>query len=187
MSPEGASGQQTVTGRPSEPGRVILVGCVAGKLDRPAPAADLYVSALFVKRRAYAEAAGVPWFIVSALHGLLAPDRMVQPYDSTIADLPAVMQRPRSWAERMWASRVACGLRHELGFERGMNVHGLTIELHAGRGYVDLLLRELTSPTFGWQLDLPVRGLQIGEQLAWYNARAGTDSDRGCPRAARAA
>lgn len=151
---------------------VVLIGCVAAKLEYAAPAADLYCSPLFQKRRAYAEASGLPWFIVSALYGIVAPDRVLEPYDVTLQDLPSVYQRPASWAGPMWAHRVGAGLRHELGYERKQNVHGLTIELHAGAAYVALLLRELTSPHFTWQLELPVRGLGIGEQLAWYNAAA---------------
>lgn len=38
-----------------------LVACARQKRDAAAPAADLYVSDLFRKARAYAEAAGGPW------------------------------------------------------------------------------------------------------------------------------
>lgn len=53
--------------------RVVVVGCVATKLDRPAPAKDLYVSPLFARRRRYAEAIGDLWVIFSAKHGIVGP------------------------------------------------------------------------------------------------------------------
>ena len=52
----------------------VLVGCVKSKLDHPAPARDLYTSALFRKARAHAEATGGPWFVLSAEHGLHLPN-----------------------------------------------------------------------------------------------------------------
>ncbi len=48
----------------------------------PSPAKDLYVSALFDKERAYAERTGIPWFILSAQHGLVAPDEVLEPTTS---------------------------------------------------------------------------------------------------------
>ena len=53
---------------------LLLVACVKEKLAAPAAARDLYVSPLFKKEREYAERAGLPWFILSAEHGLVAPD-----------------------------------------------------------------------------------------------------------------
>lgn len=43
---------------------VLLMGCVKTKRDRPAPARELFTSPLFVRRLAYAEAVGRPWFIL---------------------------------------------------------------------------------------------------------------------------
>src|SRR5690606_20391996 len=58
----------------STPSDVILIGCAKRKHPAAAPARDLYASPLFRKGRAYAEHAEVPWFILSAKHGLVAPD-----------------------------------------------------------------------------------------------------------------
>ena len=56
------------------PKPIYLVACVAAKLDRPAPARDLYTSPWFQKARAYVERQGGQWFVLSAKHGLIAPD-----------------------------------------------------------------------------------------------------------------
>ena len=62
------------------------MACVKSKGTRLAAAKDLYISALFRKERAYAECAGVPWFILSAEHGLVEPDEWLAPYERYLAD-----------------------------------------------------------------------------------------------------
>ena len=56
---------------------VYLVSCVSGKKRGRLPAQDLYESAWFKKARAYVEARGACWFILSAEHGLLHPEAHV--------------------------------------------------------------------------------------------------------------
>ncbi|MET1087873.1 MAG: DUF6884 domain-containing protein [Arthrobacter sp.] len=53
--------------------RVGLVGCASQELQRPAPARDLYISQLFRKASAHAEA--------TAKNGLVHPDTKFGPYD----------------------------------------------------------------------------------------------------------
>lgn len=68
---------------------------MAGKRPGPAPAADLYTSDWFRKARAYAERYADTWFVLSALHGVLAPDvyvvRAVTAGQSS--GIPAVVSR----------------------------------------------------------------------------------------------
>ena len=59
---------------------VILIGGGRTQLTEPAAARDLYASPLFARRRARAEASGVPWFVVSGRWGLLDPGDFVAPY-----------------------------------------------------------------------------------------------------------
>lgn len=63
------------------PIRVGLVGCSAQKLAAAAPARELYVSQLFRKASAYAEATCDRWYVLSAKHGLIHPDTVIKPYD----------------------------------------------------------------------------------------------------------
>ncbi len=65
---------------------LVLIGCVASKLPASAPAKDLYTSALWMKRRTYAEQSGGPWAILSAEHGLVQPDQVISPYDRYLED-----------------------------------------------------------------------------------------------------
>lgn len=59
----------------------ILIACASTKLSSPAPAADLYQSDLFRMSLRYARSLrpdGI--FILSALHGILPPEREIAPY-----------------------------------------------------------------------------------------------------------
>jgi hypothetical protein len=135
--------------------RVGLVGCVKTKLDRPASAAELYTSPLFVGRREVVGRTCDRWFILSALHGLVAPEESVAPYDQTLS---GASRRER----RRWSAQVVAALREELG-----QLHGITFEIHAGSAYTDHGLIDGLE-AFGAEVELPVRGLGLGEQLAWY-------------------
>jgi hypothetical protein len=63
--------------------RVALVSCVKSKRTSESPARDLYTSPLFTKMRRYAEQHAEAWFILSAEHGVLAPDQLVAPATRT--------------------------------------------------------------------------------------------------------
>jgi len=71
----------------------ILIGGGRAQLSEPAAARDLYVSPQFARRRAHAEASGVPWFIVSGRWGLLAPDDVLAPYSFALAEQSVNYQR----------------------------------------------------------------------------------------------
>jgi hypothetical protein len=72
---------------------VILVGGGKAQLSEPAAARDLYVSPLFARRRARAEASGVPWFVVSGRWGLLDPGDLLAPYSFALAQQSVSYQR----------------------------------------------------------------------------------------------
>jgi hypothetical protein len=132
---------------------VVLVGCVKLKGPVAAPAEDLYVSPLFKRRRAFAERAP-HWFILSALHGLVAPDQVLEPYDMKLSD------QPRPYREQ-WGRQVVQALRGRLD-----GLGGRTIEIHAGSAYADAILPVLEAE--GAVVRWPFRGLTQGEHLAWY-------------------
>src|SRR3546814_11920244 len=96
---------------PPSPSPVFLVACVAAKLDRPAPARDLYASPWFQKARAYVERQGGAWFILSAKHGLIAPETVITPYYETLG---AMKDRKRV----LYGNRVC--IRVDLGGRRSI-------------------------------------------------------------------
>jgi len=79
---------------------IFVVACGAAKLDRPAPARELYCSPTFRHILAAAEAEaeattrdlGVPSrvLIMSAKHGLVSPDAELEPYNVTLDDPGAI-------------------------------------------------------------------------------------------------
>lgn len=125
---------------------MVLVGCVKSKLDRPAPARELYTSALFRKQRAYAEATGVPWFVLSAEYGLVEPTRMIEPYELHLASTSRAYRTG-------WGRRVVDDLAAKLG-----GLGSLVIEIHAGAAYVEALRDGLAGA--GATIVEPLAGLE---------------------------
>jgi hypothetical protein len=139
--------------------RIGLVGCVKSKRPVASPAEDLYVSSLFKGRRKAVERSSSHWFILSALHGLVEPKTVLEPYDVSLvtASFPE---------RRRWARGVLEALVRELA-----DFRTITFEIHAGAAYrefglVDGLLER------GAKVEVPMRHLSQGEQLAAYAASA---------------
>jgi len=102
--------------------RVTLIQCTNSKRDSKARARDLYdESSYFRKMRAWALARGNPWYILSAKHGLVAPDDHVDPYD-----------------ERGLSESQAEAIAETLA-DRGVR----TVDVTAGRDYTDHLVPAL--------------------------------------------
>ena len=154
--------------------RLMLIGCTKGKQDRPynnltggrVIPEQLYQSPLFSKRLDYAEVKGLRWAVLSAKYGVWFPRIGQKPYDMTFAEMtPAdvaawhvgVAQR---LVEELWEP---FNLRESDDF---LKPSELTIEIHAGADYCHPLTEILTA--VGIKVDLPLKGLGIGEQLAWY-------------------
>jgi hypothetical protein len=131
-----------------------LVSCCGQKLDSAAPAQRLYCSQWFNKAKAYAVSKRRPWFILSARYGLVSPDQLIEPYNRRLDEL-----KP---AQRIaWARVIAHELFPQLGqFAR--------VELLAGVDYRKHLVGELERRQV--QVDVPMAGLGIGEQLQWLGA-----------------
>lgn len=138
---------------------IAFVGCVKAKRPGVHPAGDKYTSDLFITSRAYAERHADRWYILSAKHGLLAPDAPIDDYDETLKDMNAQ-------ARRSWAERVAAQIQSAEVLRPGDRVLWL-----AGRDYKDHV--EALLPLVE-HLD-PMRGLGIGSRLGWLTrANAGS-------------
>lgn len=136
--------------------RVFLVSCVARKRPRATPAADLYTSAWFVKARALVEASGDPWFILSAEHRLLAPEKVIEPYERTLNTM-SVHER-RSWAEQVQKQMEATLPDAD------------EVVVFAGNRYRENLMPYLRK-RFP-KMTVPMDGLTIGRQLNWLDNAA---------------
>jgi len=131
--------------------RVFLVACVSRKKTTPAPARDLYQSPWFLKAKSYVEAQGVPWFILSAKHGLVEPDTELEPYNQTLSTAGVEVRR-------QWTAGVLEDLKTRLDGPH-------TIFFLAGRKYRQFLQESLLA--MGHDVQVPMNSMGIGHQLAW--------------------
>ena len=120
----------------------------------PLLALAIALPALFTKRRAYVEAAGMPWYILSAKYGLVDPATPIAKYDATLNSMSATDRRA-------WGERVLRQLREQVG-----NLDGITFELHAGARYATAIEDGLWVADASIEKPLAHKGL--GHQLAWY-------------------
>jgi hypothetical protein len=138
--------------------RIGLVGCTKSKLPHAAPARELYsTSALFRGRRDQVERTCDRWFILSAKHGLIEPDAILEPYDETLKNASRDERR-------RWSRTVMEQIQRRVG-----EVRGVTFECHAGEDYLGWGLREGLESR-GAEVRSPTRGLPLGRQLAFYRS-----------------
>lgn len=134
---------------------IVLVSCVKTKRPEAAAARDLYISPLFRKEREYAERRSVPWYILSAEHGLVDPEQWLAPYERYLPDESLEYRRE-------WGVRVVSDLESVEG-----PLEGKVIEVHANAAYVSAVRLNLQSR--GAVIIDPLRGLGLGKRLQWYN------------------
>jgi len=144
------------TRQDSQARRVGLVGCVKDKAEVERPARDLYLSPLFQGRRRYVEQSCSEWWILSALHGLVAPDELLEPYDVTLND--ASFPERRWWSEQVLSQIIT----------RIQPVPGDSFEFHAGINYRAFGLEDGLR-RLGCEVECPTEGLRMGEQLSYYS------------------
>ena len=146
---------------------LLLVTCVKTKQPMPAAAQDLYRSPLFDRQRAYAQRTGAPWFILSAEHGLVAPDEWLAPYERYLADTPTAYRE--AWGRWVVArlSLLAGPLQEKI------------VEVHASEEYVAAIRAHLLDS--GSTLVEPLRGLSQGRRLAWYDQQLSQARQGGQP------
>lgn len=143
---------------------LILIGCVKSKQNCMRAAKDLYNSPLWRYRRAYAEQSGSSWYILSAEHGLLAPETEIEPYDVTLRELSASKRRA-------WSKCVLDELSKEFS-----SLKESVIEIHAGKHYVEYGLAQGLSDA-GANVRRPLAGIiGIGRQCKWYRSRLAMSS-----------
>ncbi len=133
-----------------------LVACGAQKLDRAAPAREIYTSTLFRKSIAYAAQHCDVTYVISAKHGLVDLDHVLEPYDTRIAS---------SALKRLaWSKAIAAELA-----ERHGSAYYLVL---AGAAYADPLSVQLKR-LLGRDLFVaqPLAGMEIGDRLAFLTAQ----------------
>jgi hypothetical protein len=139
--------------------RLALVSCVKLKGPEPVAAKDLYVSALFRAMRHYAETHADRWMILSAKHGLLAPNTVIGRYERTLNQMSAKERRE-------WSTRVLSALEAELS---GVD----TVVLLAGERYREGIVPALKERRL--QVEVPLEGKGLGQQLQWLKQQRSSE------------
>jgi cytoplasmic iron level regulating protein YaaA (DUF328/UPF0246 family) len=134
-----------------DPITFVLISCSKSKLATKAPARELYTGGLFQKAVAWAERHQHPWFIVSALYGLVTPDQELNPYDFTLKQL-------RAREREAWGQRTISALDKYTA--TGSHAFLIMPELYR-RNIQSALLQ------YGITYENPVKGMRIGQQKRW--------------------
>jgi len=131
-----------------------LISCSSLKQDYPCKASEMYqASDLFKKAYSYATKNYDFVAILSAKYGLLFPDDKIEPYDLTLNTMKS--QPRKNWAEKVFAQ-----------MQNKLRLGDYKIFFHAGKKYREYLTSKLER--IGVTCEVPLRGLGIGKQKAWY-------------------
>ena len=94
---------------------IILIGSIGDRVNVPAPAKEVFREVEFQLSRLDAELSGSEWFVLSAEHGLVAPNEWISPDSRTLADMDPDYRT-------VWASWVVARLASIVGSLDGMIV-----------------------------------------------------------------
>jgi hypothetical protein len=128
---------------------VCLIACCGPKVADSAPVRHLYTSPLFRKSVAFAERNWWRWAVLSAKHGVVQPDDVLDPYDQTLSSMTA-------WERFEWAGKTRRQL--EMVFDLGTE-------------FVVLAGKHYRAAVAGLPHTVPMAGLGIGRQLQWLTER----------------
>lgn len=143
---------------------LVIVACASKKGQARAPARELYASPLFRKSRALAERIGAPWRILSAKHGLIAPDAPIDPYDISIDQL-----------DQAGRHELLGRVRRELKELLAPLPSPPVIEILGGSSYRSIIGQALVITGTRALIQDPMEGLEIGERLRWLNEELPAD------------
>ncbi|MFC9419939.1 DUF6884 domain-containing protein, partial [Bacillus mobilis] len=124
-----------------------------------------YVCSLFKRASAFAEQTCDRWYILSAKHGLVHPDTVLEPYDMRLG-----ASRRTSPPIPAWCERVQEQLAAEL-----IGLEDVTLTVLAGEQY--------RYAVYGsqWRYEVPMKGMGIGRQLGWLTQQLAESSTGATP------
>jgi hypothetical protein len=145
------------------------VACASQKQSHRARAEDLYISPLFKRSRRYCELTCDVWAILSAKHGLVMPETVIEPYNKALYEMK-ISER------RTWGDLVLSQFRMRF---RGYAWELVTLVMLAGEQY-----RAPFEQAKTFQIEAPLAGMFIGQQLQFLN-RSLAQLERSRPRTIR--
>lgn len=139
-------GQLKITKRDTAAPALVLVGCGKAKRRSASPARLLYNSSLSAAHWEIAGRYGAPVRILSALHHVLDPERITEPYDKTMDDMT-------DGERREWDEEVAAWVRDNVQA-------GSQIIVLAGKDYL-----RWTRLLDGYEVLNPLARMPLGDRL----------------------
>jgi hypothetical protein len=137
--------------------KVVLLSCTKSKLSHKAPAQELYsASPMFQKTLEYGKSLDPDkMFILSAKHHLVPLDKVLEPYDKTLKDMPG--DEKEKWGEITVKQMVNNG-----------------IDLKKDK-FIFLTGNEYSKPLTKYiplsNISMPMAGKRLGERLKWLNTQ----------------
>lgn len=139
--------------------RIALIGCGKQKAATTCAARAMYRSQQASLRWALLHCDRV--LVLSAKHGLVGLDDVLEPYDETL---------PRAKADR-----EALGSRVGAQIVAAVGEVDATLVCLAGEKYADAI--SFDKPEWEYHWEEPLRGMEIGQRLAWFKAQPAFDDD----------
>jgi cytoplasmic iron level regulating protein YaaA (DUF328/UPF0246 family) len=146
--------------------KVVLISCVSKKRDKKANATNLYISPLFRSSLEYAYKLNPDKiFILSALHHLLELDRVIEPYDVTLSNVPKNKRKPglivlNSKEKKEWGKIVIEQLSKQADINNDYFI------ILAGQEYVKPIKEHII------HYELPLNGLRQGERVKFLKGNS---------------
>lgn len=151
---------------------IALISCVSQKTPLKNKAKDLYISPLFKKTWEYNTTVDRPSgvYILSALHGLIKYDEVIEPYDKTLLDMSK--EEGLEWAEKV-KSQIT-----ETFLTNGRTLEDFNFKIYAGSKYYENLLdffphKELVfgKLPIGKRLGALTSALKTKKKIVWEDFR----------------
>ena len=137
--------------------KVVLLSCTKSKLDKPAPAQELYSpSPMFQKTLKYGKTLEPDkMFILSAKHHLVPMTKELAPYDMTLKDMSK--DEKEAWAEETVKQMKS----------QGLNPQKDKFVFLTGNEYMKPLFKYIPEEN----VEKPMDGKRMGERLKWLNSQ----------------
>lgn len=137
--------------------KIVLLSCTKSKLDKTAPAQELYsASPMFQKTLEYGKKLKPDkMFILSAKHHLVPLTKELAPYDKTLKEMPK--DEKEKWGEETIKQMKSAGINPEKD----------KFIFLTGSEY----LKPLTKYIPENNMETPMEGKRFGQRLKWLNSQ----------------
>jgi hypothetical protein len=137
--------------------RIVLLSCTKSKIDRTAPAQELYsASPMFQKTLEYGKKLKPDkMFILSAKHHLVPLTKELAPYDKTLKEMPK--DEKEKWGEETVKQMKSAGINPEKD----------KFIFLTGNEYMKPLAKYIPEGN----IEKPMDGKRFGQRLKWLNSQ----------------